>query len=78
MTHNEAVGLQLEKTVYINSGTNPRVGSDPVRRFTVVVTLLDPFLQPMTLHRVMPVLSTAEATHSRSSSRVGFNVPPNQ
>ena len=47
---------------------NPRVGSNPVGRFTVIITFLDPFLQPLALHRVMPSLTAAEATHTHTKT----------
>ena len=41
-------------------GTLLGVGGDPVARLAVVVALLDPFLDQMTLDRVMPVLTAVE------------------
>ena len=42
-------------------GTLLGVGGDPVARLAVVIALLDPFLDQMTLDRVMPVLTAVEA-----------------
>ena len=49
--------------VGLKNGTNASVGRNPVGRFTVVVAFLDPLLEPLALHWVMPVLSTAETIH---------------
>lgn len=40
---------------------NLGIGSNPVGRFTVIVTFLDPLLQPLALDRVVPVLATRKA-----------------
>ena len=42
-------------------GTLFRVGSDPVARFAVVVTLLLPFLQPLAFDGFVPRLSALKA-----------------
>ena len=39
------------------------MGADPVAGLAVVVTLLDPFLDEITPHRVVPILAAAEAKH---------------
>ena len=45
---------------------NPRVRRNPVGRFAVVVAFFNPLFQPLALHRVVPVLAAAEATHTNT------------
>lgn len=41
--------------------TNLSVGSNPIGRLAVIITLLVPLLQPLTLNWVMPTLTTRKA-----------------
>lgn len=46
-----------------------RVGRDPVARLRVVVALLDPLFNQLTLDRVVPVLATTEAERVAALAR---------
>ena len=38
------------------------VGGNPIGRFAVIITFLDPFSQPVTFNRIMPILAACETT----------------
>lgn len=60
----------------VTLGTLLGVGRDPVAGLTVVVTLLDPFLDEVTSDGVVPVLSTVETEHmvAPTLDRLGLHV----
>ena len=38
------------------------VSGNPIGRFAVIITFLDPFSQPVTFNRIMPILAACETT----------------
>lgn len=52
------------------------VGSDPVGRFGIIITFLDPFAQETTLHGIVPLLAAlkAEDVPTFAFDRAGFDV----
>lgn len=42
-------------------GTLLCIGGNPIRGLTVIITLFNPLLQPLTFDRIMPIFSTIKA-----------------
>lgn len=50
--------------------TNLSVGSNPIGRLTIIITLFVPLLQPLTLNWVMPTLTTRKAEAYKNKSLI--------
>lgn len=55
-------------------GTFLCVSCNPIRSFTVIITLFNPLIQPFTLNRVMPIFSILKAKLAPTFSAIMFSI----